>query len=195
MQSIAPELCGHICKLIKSMNEHKGHSASVEESTFMGRFKCIFNITHLFHITSRVCNSPFHAVLNDVIESCGGSNEVITVLNRFGICSSVDTLNHIIHSVSLDRRTAGIKSLLDNALTVTSTDIVDFLQSNAAMYSSDQHCSWHATSIQLNQPMSDTAIHSEQSTARRRLFSTDREIVTALRIYVVLVGIHHQPCM
>ena len=103
------------------------------------------------------------------------------MLNRFGICSSVDTLKRVIHSVSLDRKNAGTRSLLvEKAFTVASTDNVDFLQSNASVYSGDQHRSWHATSIQLVQPMPNTAIHSEQSRAvTRRLLSTAGEATTS----------------
>ena len=37
------------------------------------------------------------------------------------------------------------------------------------MYSGDQHCSWHATSsIQLVQPMPNTAVHGEQCTTTSR---------------------------
>ena len=132
-------------------------------------------VSLILFITNSECNSPFHAVLSDVIESFGGSTELITILNRFGIRSSVDTLNRIIHCVSLDQKNAGTRSLLvEKAFTVASTDNVDFLQSNAAVYSGNQHYSWHATSIQLVQPMPDTAVHSEQSTATRP-FSTAGE--------------------
>ena len=176
VKAIAPDLWEHVCELTQSVNERKGRSASVKEDSFVGRIKRLrrtYLVSLIIFITNSECNSPFHAVLSDVIESCGGSTELITILNRFGICSSVDTLKHIIHSASVDRRSAGTKSLLvDSAFTIASTDNVDFLQSNAAVYSGDQHRSWHATSIQLVQPMPYTAIHTEQSIAARRLFST-----------------------
>ena len=67
-------------------------------------------------------------MLSDVIESCGGSTKLITILNRFGIYSSVDTLSRVIHSVSLDRKNAGTRSLLiEKAITIASTDNIDFL--------------------------------------------------------------------
>ena len=177
--SIAPELWEHVCKLTQSVNECKGRSAAVKESTFTGRIKHLcraYLVSLILFITNSECNSSFHAVLSDVIESCGGSTELTTILNRFGICSSVDTLKRVIHSISLDRKNAGTRSLLvDKAFTVASTDNVDFLQSNAAVYSGNQHRSWHATSIQLVQQMLDTAIHSEQNTSRKRLLSTHGE--------------------
>ena len=103
------------------------------------------------------------------------------MLNRFGICSSMVKLKHVIHSVSLDQKNAGTRSLLvEKAFTIASTDNVDFLQSYASVYLGDQHHSWHATSIQLVQPMPNTAIHSEQSrTMTRRLFSTAGEATTS----------------
>ena len=80
------------------------------------------------------------------------------------------TLKRIIHSIGRSEN-AGTRSLLvENAFTVASTDNVYFLQSSATVYSGDQHRSWHATSIQLVQPMPDTAIHRERNTAIRRLF-------------------------
>ena len=143
VQSIAPDLWDHVCKLTQSVNERKGRSASVKDGTFSGHIKHLrraYLVSLIIFITNSECNSPFHAVLSDVIESCGGSTELTTILNRFGICFSVDTLKRIIHSVSLDRKNAGTRSLLvDKAFTVASTDNVDFLQSNATVYSGDQH--------------------------------------------------------
>ena len=102
---------------------------------------------------------PFHVVLSDTVESRGGSTE----LTRFGICSSVDTLKCIIHSVSLDQKNAGIRSLLiEKAFTIASTDNVDFLLSNAAVYSGDQHRSWHATIVQPMSTQPSIVIRAQQ---------------------------------
>ena len=128
------------------------NSASVEDGTFTGHIKHLrwaYLVSLIIFITNSECNSPFHAVLSDVIESSGGSTELKT---RFGICSSVNMLKCIIYLIPLDCKNAGTRSLLvEKAFTVASTDNIDFLQSNAAVYSGDQHRSWHATSIQLVQ--------------------------------------------
>ncbi len=74
IRSIAPELWEHVCKLTQSINECKGRSASVNDSTFSGRIKHLrqaYLVSLIVFITNSECNSPFHAVLSDVIESCG----------------------------------------------------------------------------------------------------------------------------
>ena len=96
----------------------------------------------IMFVTNSECFHPFHVLLADTIESCGGSTELITVLNRLGAVSSVDTLKRHIQRVSQVHRDEGIEKLLvKNAV----TDNIDFLQSHAAVHSGNQHRSWHAT--------------------------------------------------
>ena len=105
MHSVAPDLWELVCEITQSVNERKGRSASVNKESFAGRIKHLrraYIVSLIIFVTNSECNSPFHVVLSDVIESCGGSTELITMLNRFGICSSMDTLKRVIHSVSLD---------------------------------------------------------------------------------------------
>ena len=74
VQSIAPDLWEHVCKLTQSVNERKGRSASVKESTFAGRIKRLcraYLVSLIIFITNNECNFPFHAVLSDIIESWG----------------------------------------------------------------------------------------------------------------------------
>jgi len=43
--------------------------------------------------TNPECSYPFHISLADAVESCGGSSELITILNRIGATASLPTLN------------------------------------------------------------------------------------------------------
>ena len=91
--SVAPELWQHICTLTQSVNEQKGHTAATAERSFAGRIKRVRRAySGFFH--------PFHVLLADTIESCGGSTELITLLNRLGAVSSVDKLKRHIQTVS-----------------------------------------------------------------------------------------------
>ena len=183
VRSVAPELWELVTKVTQSVNESRGRSASVNETSLSGRMKHVrraYLMSLILFITNSECNFPFHVVLSDIVEACGGSTELITILNRLGIVASLDTLKRAIHSVSQDRKTAGVKNLLvERAFTVASADNVDFLQSNAAVYSGDQHRSWHGTSIQLVQPRPQTAVHVEPRVPRRRLFSTLSEATSS----------------
>ena len=76
IRSVAPELWEHICKITESVNERKGRSASVNDSTFAGHIKRprrAYLVSLILFVTNSECNSPFHALLSDVIESCWGS--------------------------------------------------------------------------------------------------------------------------
>ena len=91
--SVAPELWQHICTLTQSVNEQKGRTAATAERSFAGCIKRVRRAnSEFFH--------PFHVLLADTIESCGGSTELITLLNRLGAVSSVDKLKRHIQTVS-----------------------------------------------------------------------------------------------
>ena len=154
---------------------------------------------------------PFHVLLADTVESCGGSTELITLLNRLGAVSSVDTLKRHIQTVSQVQKDEGVEKLLvKDAVTVASTDNIDFLQSHAAVYSGSQHRSWHATSIQLVQPRPSTCkpmsneesntnlLVLDHSTARRKLFisSTSEESTSISRSsdFIVRSGPSESTC-
>ena len=99
------------------------------------------------------CSIPLHVLLTDYIEANGGSEKVITILNRLGAVASIETLNRHIMKVSVQRVGDGLlKDLNSDCFTVATTDNIDFLQSHAAVYAGCQHRSYHATSIQVIQP-------------------------------------------
>lgn len=86
--SVAPELWEHAFILTLSVNEHRGRSACVSESSFAGHVKHIHR-AYLVSLVLFITNEyyyPFHVALSDIIESCGGSAD------RFGLAASVDTL-------------------------------------------------------------------------------------------------------
>ena len=125
------------CKLTKSVNEHKGHSPSVKDSTLAGCIKYLrraYLVSLIVFMTNSECHSPFHA--RDVV--MWGFYWVDSHLNRFAIKFAPQWIRLSILS-TLYHMTGRALVLVDKAFTVVSTDNVDFLQSNAAMNSGDQH--------------------------------------------------------
>ena len=154
--SVTPHLWEYICSLTRTVNEQKGRKAAVSADSFSGRIKRVrraYLLSVILFATNPECSYPFHIPLADAVESCGGSSELITILNRIGATASLPTLNRHILSVSEERQKEGVSSvLIDKSFTVASADNIDFLHSHAAVYSGSQHRSYHATSVQVLQP-------------------------------------------
>lgn len=103
----------------------------------------------LLFSTNSEYSHPFHLILVDV-EACGGSTELIRILNCVGAVTSVDSLKRLVHTISHNHHEAGVaKHIVEGAFTVATVDNIDFV---LFVYSGSQHRSWHATTIQLVQP-------------------------------------------
>ena len=77
---------------------------------------------------------PLHLLLTDLIDSQGGSNELIRLLNRLGAVASVETHRRYVQ-FQLEKLASGILQSMDlSFFTVASVDNIDFLQRHAAVY-------------------------------------------------------------
>ena len=120
----------------------------------------------MFSMDSR-CTTSFHTQITDLVDCCGGSNELIRILNRLGVCSSYDTLLRHIQACTTELSGKGIlQGLNPSVLTIFSMDNIDFLKSHAQVYCGKQQLSWHGTTIQAIQPLPH--IEDDQTINRRR---------------------------
>ena len=100
---------------------------------------------------------PLHVLLTDLVESQGGSSELVHLLNSVGAIASVDTHQRHVQFYIERKREQGILSELNmENFTVVSVDNRDFLQRHAYVYCGDQNRSWHGTTVQAVQPMLNT---------------------------------------
>ena len=100
------------------------------------------------------CSIPVHTLIADIVESYGGSTQLVKVLNQLGVCSSADTpARSIQYRVQELKERAPEQDCLPNATRVISTDNIDFLHSYAQIFCEKQTSSWHGTTVQAVQPM------------------------------------------
>ena len=115
------------------------------------RIRQSYILCQLMYCTNSRKPTPLHTLLADVIEVCGGSRNLIKILNQLGAVSSTDTPDHFVIAVAENQRERDIWcELPDNVFTVATADNFDMLQSLAAVYCGDQHRSYHGTMIQNN---------------------------------------------
>ena len=116
------------------------------------KLQCLYCLCVMLFATNRCCSVPSHILLTDLIDSQGGSYELIRILNRIGAVASVDTHRCYVQFQVAQKMSAGLLQNLDLSLfTVTSVDNIDFLQRHSFVYSGDQGRSWHGTTIQVVQ--------------------------------------------
>ncbi len=151
-----PQLWSAICSLTKSVSECRGTSKTSDSTTHVHNVKKVrrfFCLCALMFCTDDRCYLPLHNLVTDVVESLGGSTQLVKVINRLGICSSADTLARSIQHRVKERESKGPEQeCSSDSITFISADNIDFLHSYAQVFCGNQSSSWHGTTVQAVQP-------------------------------------------
>lgn len=152
IEKIDPQLWQAVCVLTKSMSERR----ETPQPQFMHTKKVrqFFICCCIMYCINEDYTIPLHTLITDIIEGQGGSELLIKILNRLGVCSSVDTLDRYIQRKNTDITASMNRCLNEDGFIVLSLDNIDFIASYARVCKSkNTRNTFNATSLQAVQPI------------------------------------------
>ena len=125
----------------------------------------IFILCAMLFTTNSDCSFPLHTLIADIVKTCGGSNRLMKVLNRLGVCASIEThgryVQYRVDSINSEGPMSGYPQ---NSFMVVSADNLDYVHQYARSFSGKQSISWHGTTVQIVQPKPTSLTDSLSST-------------------------------
>lgn len=93
VEGMDSEIWDAVCRLTQTVYERRGQTSELSRlSAHVKKVRRTYLLSVILFCTNNQCCIPLHLVLADVIEACGGSTDLLSILNRVGAVASVDTL-------------------------------------------------------------------------------------------------------
>ena len=184
ISSLDQDLWEAICLLTQPYEKSK--------VTHVRTIRRIFAVCMLLFTVNRECSFPLHTLITDTVETCGGSTRLLQLLNRLGVCASIETHKRYVQYRVEMRSTEGpMSGNPTDSFMIASADNLDYIHKYARAYSGKQGLSWHGTTVQIVQPKPQTLIDHPASPETDPPISTIRhtdalpepQAIPAKRIY------------
>ena len=89
IDSIDPLLWKFVVLITRSVRET--HKCTTENISHQRKLQCLYTLCVILFNTNRTCSVPLHLLLTDLVESQGGTSELVRLLNSVGAIASADT--------------------------------------------------------------------------------------------------------
>ena len=152
---IDPKIWNMVVTMTRTVTE-KRKNIPPNKISLKRKLHCLYCTCVMFFATNTCCSFPLHVLLTDIVDSQGGSYELIRILNKFGAIASVDThRRYVQYQVSKIQEVGVCHQLNPGVLSIVTIDNVDIAQRHAMVYNR-QNRGFHGTTVQIVQPLSCT---------------------------------------
>ncbi|KAJ8049086.1 hypothetical protein HOLleu_01666 [Holothuria leucospilota] len=115
--------------------------------------RLLFQVCHIVYTFDDRCCYPLHTLLGEAVHGLGGADELVRILNRFGIISSLSKIrSHELDFMYTKLKNGWNEVFIKGAFCFVSIDNVDKASSHASVKASGGQRGIHATSYQLVEP-------------------------------------------
>ena len=105
------------------------------DSSHVRKVRRLFCICTLLFTINSQRSFPLHTLIADAVETCGGSNRLMRLLNRFGVCVSPETHARYLQYRNQKRKSEGpMAAFPNNTFMIVSADNLDFIHGYARVY-------------------------------------------------------------
>ena len=119
MSSIDPSIVKMVVLLTRSCRSSKKPiSTLISELPHTKKLRCFYCMCVLLFCTNNQCSMPAHILLTDIVDSHGGTTELIQILNRLGAVASNDTHARYMEAIVEKGRSSGIATQLKKNFTI-----------------------------------------------------------------------------
>ena len=153
LAGIDPVLWKMVTSMTKTVTESRNNTNPDNLSPHR-KLHCLYCLCVMFFASNRCCSMPIHVLLTDLIDSQGGSAELVRMLNGFGAVASVDTHRRYVQ-FQVKKASLGCLSTLNlDTFTAFTLDNIDYRNRHSFVDGTNR--SWHGTTIQVVQPSLDS---------------------------------------
>ncbi|KAJ8048225.1 hypothetical protein HOLleu_00456 [Holothuria leucospilota] len=117
------------------------------------KLRTLFGVCHAVYTHDDRCGYPIHTLLGEAVHGLGGSDELMRILNRFGITSSLSKIrDYEMDHVYIRLKYGWENVFTDDAFCFASVDNVDKSSAHASVKAAGGARGIHATSYQIVEP-------------------------------------------
>ncbi len=133
--------------------------------------------------------------MTDMVQPCGGSSRLLKLLNRLGVCASIETHGRYVqYRVEKRTREGQMSGYPENSFMIVSADNLDYVHKYTRSFNGKLETSWHGTTIQIVQPKPNLLTDSLTTPNTPSATIAEPLVKMGKRLYSTRSPLKNSPC-